>query len=111
MRPMALWRLWSKSTKVSAGQSWLLSSLRVTRLPASCSNIASSWLALQTQLDAAFAQFARTQIQFKSVESQHAHRWGQCGHSNFRKFAKTYHNSCSAESSLRGLRSPCFSLG
>ena len=42
MRPIALWRLWSKSTKVSAGQSWLLSSSRVTRLPADCSNIASS---------------------------------------------------------------------
>ncbi len=42
IRPMALWRLWSKSTKVSAGQSWLLSSSRVTTLPADCNNIVRS---------------------------------------------------------------------
>jgi len=44
MRPIALWRLWSKSTKVSAGHSWLVSSSRVTRLPAHCSNIPRTFM-------------------------------------------------------------------
>ncbi len=42
MRAIALWRLWSKSTKVSASQSWPLNSSRVTRFPADSSNMAST---------------------------------------------------------------------
>ena len=68
-------------------------------------------LALQAQLDPVFPQLARADIQLKTVESQHAHRWSHCGHTNFRKFGKVYHSSCPTETCLHVPRSTSFSLG
>ena len=68
---MAVLRLWSKSTNVSAGQTSERSSSRVTVSSARRSRIASTWkwLALEFHLDAALAQFELAQVGLERAEA------------------------------------------
>ena len=72
---MALCRLWSKSTKVSAGQicDQLAGTLEQHRKN-------EQWLSLKSLPDAAFAELKRAGVQLKNVKTQQGRGLRRSGH-------------------------------
>jgi hypothetical protein len=110
MRAIALCRLWSKSTNVSAGHIRLCSSSRVTKSPACSSRISSTCRGCpQTHSHSVLAQFAGTDIQLETVERQPVgNSWLGSQRRLQQKIRKAYHRFLGHSKRPRSyLQAPC----